>query len=88
MQIVNPPHDASMLLASLPALTSALVLAVYAPTLTRGIPGGDAGELVAEACQLGVAHPPGYPLFTLVTRAARASRATRGAARLPRAQSR
>ena len=25
--------------------------------------GGDSGELVAEACLGGVAHPPGYPLF-------------------------
>jgi hypothetical protein len=24
------------------------------------------GELVAEACHLGAAHPPGYPLFTMV----------------------
>lgn len=24
------------------------------------------GELVAEGCQLGTAHPPGYPLFTLI----------------------
>jgi len=29
------------------------------------------GELVAEACLLGVAHPPGYPLFTLMTRMVR-----------------
>ena len=36
----------------------------------RGIPGGDAGELVAEACLGGVAHPPGYPLHLLLTRAA------------------
>ena len=32
--------------------------------------GGDSGELMAEACQLGVAHPPGYPLFVLVAHAA------------------
>ena len=47
--------------------SSLLVLAIYLYTKYPGIPGGDAGELVAEACQLGVAHPPGYPLFTLVS---------------------
>lgn len=26
-----------------------------------------AGELLAEACQLGTAHPPGYPTFTLLS---------------------
>ncbi|CAM9546150.1 unnamed protein product, partial [Scytosiphon promiscuus] len=39
---------------------------VYLATVAPGIPGGDAGELVAESCQLGTAHPPGYPLFTLL----------------------
>ena len=33
----------------------------------KGIPGGDAGELVAEACLHGTAHPPGYPLFSMLT---------------------
>ena len=40
------------------------VLAVYARTSFPSVTGGDAGELLAEACQLGTAHPPGYPLFT------------------------
>ena len=34
------------------------------------VQGGDSGELMAEGCQLGVAHPPGYPLFVLVAKAA------------------
>ena len=29
------------------------------------VAGGDSGELVAEGCILGTAHPPGYPLFTV-----------------------
>eukprot|EP00752_Nemacystus_decipiens_P006962 g6246.t2 len=41
-------------------------LAVYLATVAPGIPGGDAGEVVAESCHLGTAHPPGYPLFTLL----------------------
>ena len=48
------------------ALTFVLALAVYTKTLMPSIPGGDSGELVAEACELGTAHPPGYPLYTLV----------------------
>ena len=44
----------------------AAALAVYARTLMPSVPGGDSGELVAEACELGTAHPPGYPLYTLV----------------------
>ena len=47
-------------------LVFAVVFAVYAATTSPTIVGGDAGELVAEACQLGTAHPPGYPLFTMV----------------------
>jgi hypothetical protein len=39
---------------------------VYASTSFPSVTGGDAGELLAEACQLGVAHPPGYPLFLLL----------------------
>nr|CCA21718.1 conserved hypothetical protein [Albugo laibachii Nc14]CCA21857.1 conserved hypothetical protein [Albugo laibachii Nc14] len=43
-----------------------LVLSVYMNTLYPSIPGGDSGELVAESCHLGVAHPPGYPLYILI----------------------
>jgi hypothetical protein len=39
---------------------------VYAATLAPGIPAGDSGELIAVAATLGVAHPPGYPLYTLL----------------------
>lgn len=42
---------------------------LYLTTLYPSVPGGDSGELLGEACHLGVAHPPGYPLFVLVTRA-------------------
>ena len=52
------------LAASLATFTA--VLLVYAWTLFPSIPGGDSGELVAEACHLGVAHPPGYPLYTML----------------------
>ena len=47
-------------------IAGAIVQAIYLKTVAPGIVGGDAGELVAESCQLGTAHPPGYPLFTLL----------------------
>jgi tetratricopeptide (TPR) repeat protein len=45
-------------------------LTVYGLTLCPTVPPGDSGELVAAAHGLGVAHPPGYPLFTLLAAAA------------------
>ncbi|CAM9235874.1 unnamed protein product [Ectocarpus sp. 13 AM-2016] len=47
-------------------LAGTCAFGVYLVTVAPGIPGGDAGELVAESCHLGTAHPPGYPLFTLL----------------------
>jgi hypothetical protein len=41
-------------------------LGVYVTTLYPSVPGGDSGELIVAAHRLGVAHPPGYPLFTLL----------------------
>jgi hypothetical protein len=37
------------------------------PTPAAILPSPLEGELVAEGCQLGTAHPPGYPLFTIIT---------------------
>lgn len=42
------------------------MLVVYVLTLARTVPGGDSGELISVAYNLGVAHPPGYPLYTLL----------------------
>eukprot|EP00002_Diphylleia_rotans_P023818 TRINITY_DN4690_c0_g1_i5.p1 TRINITY_DN4690_c0_g1~~TRINITY_DN4690_c0_g1_i5.p1 ORF type:complete len:739 (-),score=137.87 TRINITY_DN4690_c0_g1_i5:314-2530(-) len=41
-------------------------LAIYAATLYPSLPGGDSGELIGVADRLGCAHPPGYPLFTML----------------------
>ncbi len=41
-------------------------LAAYVPTLCPTIPPGDSGELIACAATLGVPHPPGYPIYTLL----------------------
>lgn len=42
--------------------------AVYACTAYPSVSGGDSGELIVAACNFGVAHPPGYPTFTLLAR--------------------
>ena len=47
-------------------ITLGVSLCAYFNTVSPSIAGGDAGELVAEGCQLGVSHPPGYPLYTIM----------------------
>jgi hypothetical protein len=42
------------------------VLGAYVRTLSPTVAGGDSGELIAAAYTLGVPHPPGYPLYTLL----------------------
>ncbi len=42
-----------------------IALGVYLVTMCRSVSFIDAGELAAVACVLGIAHPTGYPLFTL-----------------------
>jgi len=46
--------------------TCLLILGIYVYSRFPHLPGGDTGELLAEACHLGTAHPPGYPLFTIL----------------------
>jgi len=43
-----------------------LTLAVYYKTMAPGLTFIDSGELAAVATRLGIAHPTGYPLFTLL----------------------
>ena len=45
---------------------AAAVLAIYVRTLCPTVAGGDSGEFIVAAYTLGVAHPPGYPLYTLL----------------------
>ncbi|MDA3875376.1 MAG: DUF2723 domain-containing protein, partial [Kiritimatiellae bacterium] len=47
-------------------ITFAVALAVYVYSLPPSITLEDAGELAVAADQLGVPHPPGYPLWTLL----------------------
>ena len=63
----NPSHSDRRLSVQIAILTAALALAVYvrtsSPTLLSA---GDSAELTTVAYTLGVAHAPGYPLFTLL----------------------
>lgn len=52
--------------AALAALVGGLALLTYASTRAMRVLGGDSGELMAMSCQRGVAHPPGYPLLTMM----------------------
>lgn len=45
---------------------TAVIFLIYVLTLYPGVAGGDSGELIINAYGLGVAHPPGYPLYTLL----------------------
>ncbi|MCI0706540.1 MAG: DUF2723 domain-containing protein [Ignavibacteriae bacterium] len=47
-----------------------IVLFVYSTTMSPTVSFVDAGELAAVAVTLGIAHPTGYPLFTLLGRCA------------------
>lgn len=49
------------------SLSFLVVYGTYHLSLLPSTPGGDSGELLAEACLLGTPHPPGYPLFTLLS---------------------
>jgi len=49
-----------------PAVVFLSGLILLSLTWTDAIQVADSGELVAAACNLGVAHPPGYPLYTLL----------------------
>ncbi len=63
----GPPKVRSERTRSLGSLVAFLLpLVVYILTLAREITFVDSGELTAAAATLGIAHPPGYPLFTLI----------------------
>ena len=59
------PEAAWVLALAVTVATSALYAATAYPTVA----GGDSAEVVAMAYELGVPHPPGYPLYTLTSHA-------------------
>lgn len=50
----------------LPLLAALLALIVYYLTTCRGIWIGDSGEFALALKTFGIAHPPGYPLYTIM----------------------
>lgn len=50
-----------------PVLAGAAALALYVGTLAPDVLAADSGELQVVAAQLGVAHPPGFPLYVMVS---------------------
>lgn len=62
---------ASVRSSHLPSLAAGAIACVaYLATMNRTVTFIDSGELAAVASTLGVAHPTGYPLFTLLGRIA------------------
>jgi len=61
-------HNTPTHLALVALIPIAAALLVYGLTLCRTVYFGDSGELSAAAAVLGIAHPPGYPLYTLLGR--------------------
>jgi hypothetical protein len=49
--------------------TAAIAFCVYLATLARSVQFEDGGELAAAFASLGIAHPTGYPLLTLLANA-------------------
>ena len=49
-----------------PAVAFLLPLGTYLTTMARGLVWGDGIELATVSATLGIAHPTGYPLFTIV----------------------
>jgi hypothetical protein len=47
-------------------LLAAGLLALYLPTLARGVTASDGPEILTAVTTLGVIHPTGYPVFTVV----------------------
>ena len=51
---------------SLPALFFLVVAVTYISFTNDQLVGADSGEMIAASFNLGIAHPPGYPLYILL----------------------
>jgi hypothetical protein len=59
-----PGFDRSAVIAA--GLAALVAFVFYALTVQPSVPAGDSGELISSASVLGVAHPPGYPLYMIL----------------------
>ena len=50
----------------IPFFLLCFTLTIYILTLSRSVYFGDSGEFITAAYTLGIAHPPGYPLYTML----------------------
>ena len=64
--VLRSRNHSRSLAPALSAAVGALSFAVYYMTMAPGLQFIDSGELATVAALLGIAHPTGYPLFTLV----------------------
>ena len=63
---MNPLSVRSGPLLWVPLVPSSFVLATYTLTLSPEVGAGDAAELALQAHRLGVTHPPGYPVHSIL----------------------
>jgi hypothetical protein len=64
----SPAAEGATGVASRSSVVFGLFLVLYALGAARTVQGGDAGEFMTIAATGGVAHPPGYPAFSLRVR--------------------
>ncbi len=62
----NDGQETKIIITIITAIVFTVVLYTYERTLNPSVPGGDAGELITEAWQFGLPHPPGYPTFSMI----------------------
>ncbi len=69
----SPPLPAETVTLTKPdfiaaALAAVFALIVYLITLAPTVTGDDSGEFLAAAHTMGICHPPGYPLWTMLAK--------------------
>src|SRR5438105_237041 len=67
MRLLNSVNSESRLSWVAGLGVSLLALVVYVLTLSPTVNFIDSGELITVGAHAGIAHPPGYPLYTLLT---------------------